>query len=86
MKSHLLNTESKKQRIVLTHQNYFLMTHFALDGYKFYDFIENGILNTIAINGLVNFDFVVSDKIDGKMTYITPGNHFKELLSERYMN
>lgn len=74
-----------KDKSMISHLNR-IVSDFALDGYKFYDFLENGILNTMAINELVNFDFVVSDKIDGKVAYIIPGKRFKELLSERYMN
>ena len=63
-----------------------IISDFALDGYRFYDFIENGILKTKEINHLVNFNFIVSDNIDGKREYITPGKRFKELLSEKYFN
>lgn len=74
-----------KDKSMISHLNH-IVSNFAFDGYRFYDFIENNILNTIEINTQVNFDYVVSDTIDGKKEYIVPGKRFKELLIERYMN
>ena len=56
------------------------------DGERFFDFIKDGIMNIKEINRQVNFDFLVSDSIDGKSDYIFPAEHFKELLTEKYMN
>lgn len=74
-----------KDKSMISHLNH-MVSDFALDGYRFYDFIENGILKTVEINKQANFNFVVSDTIDGKKDYIFPGKRFKTLLVERYMN
>ena len=50
------------------------------DGYRFYDYIENNILNTIEINKDANWNHLVI--IDKK--YILPGEVFKKELIERY--
>jgi hypothetical protein len=57
---------------------------FADDGYSFYDYIENGILQTRAINHDVNFQWPVTQTINGKTEYIYPGERFKSLLLGRY--
>jgi hypothetical protein len=57
---------------------------FADDGYAFYDYFENGILQTRKINYDVNFEWLLTQTIDGKTEYIYPGERFKELLLERY--
>lgn len=55
-------------------------TYFMADGYRFYDYIENNILNTIEINKDANWNhFVIIDK-----KYILPGEVFKKELIERY--
>lgn len=74
-----------KDKSIISYLNN-MVSGFACDGYRFYDFIENNILKTIEINIQVNFDYIVSDKIDGKKDYIFPGKRVKELLVERYMN
>lgn len=77
--------DSIKDKSMITHLNH-IVSNFAFDGYRFYDFIDNGILRTLEINKQVNFNFVVTDKIDGKKNYILPGIRFKELLMQRYKN
>lgn len=57
---------------------------FAEDGYRFYDYINNGILQTRTINHDVNFKWLVTQTIKGKTEYIYPGERFKALLLERY--
>jgi len=57
---------------------------FAEDGYRFYDFIENGILNTRKINKLVNTDWLFTQKINGKTEYFYAADKFKKLLTEKY--
>lgn len=57
---------------------------FAIDGYIFYEYINNGILNTIQINKDVNFDYFVTQKRSGKIVYFLPGDRFRELIIERY--
>ena len=57
---------------------------FADDGYRFYDFIENGILNTRKINKLVNTDWLFTQTENGKTDYFYAADKFKQLLFERY--
>ena len=57
--------------------------YFADDGYRFYDYIENGILKTREINKKANWDNILSIKINGKVEYIYPAEYFKKLLLER---
>ena len=57
---------------------------FANDGYAFYDYIENGILQTRLINHDVNFQWLVTQTIMGKTEYVYPGERFKALLLQRY--
>ena len=59
-------------------------SEFAIDGYIFYEYINNGILNTIQINKDVNFDYFVTQKRSGKIVYFLPGDRFRELIIERY--
>lgn len=74
-----------KDKSMISHVNC-IVSDFAWDGERFFDFIKNGIMNTKEINRQVNFDFLVSDKIAGKVDYIYPAERFKELLTEKYMN
>ena len=55
-----------------------------VETYRFYDYIENNILKTIEINKDVNFDNLLTVKINGKREYIVPGEYFKELLTNYY--
>ena len=55
---------------------------FADDGYRFYDFIENGILNTREINKKVNTDWIFTQKVNGKTEYFFAADRFKELLTQ----
>ncbi len=57
---------------------------FAMDGYLFYDYIENGILRTVEINRRVNFDWIFTKKVEGKTEYFMPGEKFRELVLSRY--
>lgn len=57
---------------------------FAWDGYRFYDYIDNGILRTLQINHDVNFDWLVTKTINGKTDYTYPGKFFRELMIQRY--
>lgn len=57
---------------------------FTDDGYRFYEFIQDGILHTLKINHSVNFDWFFTMKIDGKTDYIYAGERFKEIVLERY--
>jgi hypothetical protein len=57
---------------------------FALDGYAFYEYFENNVLQTRKINHDINFNWFVSQKINGKTEYILPGERFRKLLLDRY--
>lgn len=57
---------------------------FADDGYRFYDYIEKGILKTRKINNDVNWNHIVGIKRNNKKDYIYPAEYFKELLLEKY--
>jgi hypothetical protein len=59
---------------------------FANDGYAFFNYIENGILQTRKINHDVNFHWLVTQSINGKTEYIYSGDLFKALLLDRYKN
>ena len=60
------------------------MNHFqrdvAFDGYRFYDYISDGIMHTRQINRDMNFDWVPVKSIGYKF----PGEYFRELVTERY--
>ncbi len=57
---------------------------FGLDGDRFYEYIQDGILQTKKINRDVNFDYVVTMKVNGKSQYIFPGEEFRKQLVERF--
>ena len=59
-------------------------SRFADDGYRFYEFIRDGILHTLEINHAVNFNWLFTMKINGKTEYIYAGEKFKEIVLERY--
>lgn len=58
--------------------------HFADDGKRFLDYIENGILKTKEINKDFNWKQIASIKNDKKVNYIFPAEYFKELLLQKY--
>lgn len=55
-------------------------SRFADDGYRFYEFIRDGILHALEINHAVNFDWLFTMKINGKIEYIYAGEKFKEIV------
>lgn len=58
---------------------------FAEDGYAFYDYIENGILNTKKINKEINWNHLTAfTNGNGKKDYIYPAEYFREVLLSRY--
>lgn len=57
---------------------------FAVDGYRFYDFIKDGILHSREINRIVNFDWLFTMKINGEREYFFAGERFRELVLESY--
>jgi hypothetical protein len=52
----------------------------AFDGYRFYDYISDGIMHTMQINKDMNFKWYPSKSIGFKF----PGEYFRELITERY--
>lgn len=59
---------------------------FADDGYRFYDYIKNNILNSKRINNDFNWDNLTTATINGKKEYVYPAEYFRKLLIERYKN
>ncbi len=59
---------------------------FALDGYKFYKFIENNVLQTKKINKLVNTDWLFTQRVENQSgpEYFYSGEKFEQLLKEYY--
>lgn len=57
---------------------------YADDGYRLYEFIENGILQTRKFNQNFNREWPVSRKVEGKKEYFYPADIFEQLLKERY--
>lgn len=55
---------------------------FAYDGYRFYEYIENGILKTRQINKDVNTNWLFTQKINGKTECFYAKERFRELLEE----
>lgn len=59
-------------------------SRFADDGYRFYEFIRDGVLHTLEINHAVNFNWLFTMKVDKKTDYFYAGEKFKELVLKRY--
>lgn len=59
---------------------------FADDGYRFYKYIENGILKTRQINEEVNTRWLFTQKINGKSEYLYAKDRLRELLEEWCQN
>ncbi len=59
-------------------------SRFAEDGYRFYDFISEGILHTKDINRKINCDWLFTMTINKKTDYFYTCEKFRELLLERY--
>lgn len=59
---------------------------FAEDGYRFYDFIENNILQSKKINRKLNSDWLFTQKVEDKSEpeYFYSGEKFEELLKGYY--
>lgn len=59
-------------------------SQYADDGYRFYEYIDKNILNTIKINNDFNWNYLTTKNINGKKEYIYPAEYFRELLIEKY--
>ena len=57
---------------------------FADDGYRFYDYIKNNILNSKQINTDFNWDNLTTVTINGKKSFIYPAEYFRKLIIKRY--
>ena len=53
-------------------------------GYRLYDYLEDGILQTIKLNKHYNLEYIAGRTVDGKKEYVVPGKEFKKILSDRY--
>lgn len=73
-----------KDKSSIAHLNH-VQFDFAADGYRFYDFVEDGVLQTKKINIFFNTDYILTQTINGKKDYGFAANFFKELLKERYL-
>ena len=56
---------------------------FTQDGYAFYRYLENNVLQTKKINYDVNFKWLASDLTYSKISYF-PGERFRETVIERF--
>lgn len=63
--------------------NSFQLTYLD-DGYRLYDFVENGVLKTKELNRNINTDYPVTEKINGRTEYYFPAEKFAELLKDYY--
>ena len=59
-------------------------SRFAEDGYRFYEFISDGILHTKEINRNVNSNWLFAMKINKKNDYFYACEKFRELVLDRY--
>ncbi len=55
-----------------------MQTDVLLDGYRLYDYIEDGVLQTRTLNKFINMKYIITDKINGKTSYIFPAERFAE--------
>lgn len=60
-----------------------VLRQWAFDGYRFCDYISNGILHTRQINRDVN-EMPATVTIDGKKEYIIPYKYFAQTIKERF--
>lgn len=68
---------------IISTMNNFQLTYLN-DGYRLYDFIDNGILKTRELNRNINTDYVAREKINGETQYFFPAEKFAELLKDYY--
>lgn len=61
----------------------FALSDWAMDGYRFYDYISDGILHTKKINREVN-DRVATVMNNGKKQWIIPYEFFAQTIKERF--
>lgn len=56
----------------------------AEDGYRFYEFIENGILQSKKFNRKINREWVFTRKVNGKTEYINSAEEFEKIIKENF--
>ena len=59
-------------------------SRFAEDGYRFYDFISDGVLHTKDINRKINSDWLFTMTINKKTDYFYAREKFRALVLEQY--
>ena len=60
-----------------------VQTRWAWDGYRFYDYIQDGILHTRRINREVN-EMPVTRKVNGKEEWFVPYELFSQTIKKRF--
>lgn len=60
-----------------------MLNRWAFDGYRFYDYISDGILHTKQINRDVN-EIPVTVTVDGKKEWIVPYEYFAQTIKKRF--
>lgn len=68
----IINTLNRTQR------------YWAQDGYFFYSFIENGILQSKKINRTINRNWIFTRKVNGKTEYINSAEEFERIIKENF--
>lgn len=58
--------------------------NYLLDGYRLYDFVDNGVLRTKELNRGINRSYPVREKVNGKTEFFFPADKFAALLRARY--
>lgn len=71
-----------KNRSIITKMNQ-IQTMWAQDGYRFYDYLRDGILHTMEINRDVN-DYPFPEKVDGKKEWQIPSLYFAETIKKHF--
>ena len=60
-----------------------IQTRWAWDGYRFYDYIKDGVLHTKQINRDVN-EMPVTRKVNGKEEWIVPYELFAQIIKKNF--
>ena len=75
-------TVTKDKSIISTLNS--TQSRFTQDGYRLYEFINDGILHTKDINREVNSNWLFTMKINNKTDYFYACEKFRELVLDRY--
>lgn len=82
--SHHICFDKITDRSIIASMNS-IQNRWALDGYRFYDYIWDGILHTRQINREVN-EMPVSRKVEGKEEWFVPYKLFAETIKSNFLN